>query len=90
MLDRPERDRLKEMAWEIMTGSRDFARAGRVRASGFIHARPIVATMMGIRAGLLMGILYGLRKKPNRPGGTLRSPGSSRKVPGKKRKTSRF
>jgi ElaB/YqjD/DUF883 family membrane-anchored ribosome-binding protein len=44
-------------ARDLYDDSRDIARNGADRASGFIHQRPVLSTLLGLGAGLLIGHL---------------------------------
>ena len=49
---------LVDKALEVVTDSRDLARAG----NAFVHARPVVATLMGVGAGLILSVFYNPRR----------------------------
>ena len=48
---------------DLVTDSRDLIRTGADDASAFIHAKPLIATLIGAGAGALLGFLFGGRPK---------------------------
>ena len=49
---------------DLATDSRDLIRTGADGASAFIHAKPLLATLIGAGAGALLGFLFGGKSKP--------------------------
>jgi hypothetical protein len=80
MFNRLNNDRFMDRARHVMTESRDFARASAEQTSDFIHSKPVVATMLGVGAGLILSIFYRRRKQAARKGGNghFSRPSSSR------------
>jgi len=49
---------------DLVTDSRDLFRTGADDASAFIHAKPVIATLIAAGAGALLGFLFGGRPAP--------------------------
>lgn len=45
-----------EKAQDLYSNSRDFARNGAARAKSFIHESPVLSTLLGVGAGVLVGM----------------------------------
>ena len=52
-------DRLIEKAHDLWNDSGELARTGATQANGFIHRKPMAATLLGVGAGLCIGMVYG-------------------------------
>lgn len=52
-------DPLIEKAHDLWTDSGELARTGATRANGFIHRKPVASTLLGIGAGVCIGMIYG-------------------------------
>ena len=52
-------DRFIEKAHDLWTDSGELARTGATQANGFIHRKPMAATLLGVGAGLCLGMVYG-------------------------------
>jgi hypothetical protein len=55
---------LLEKARDVMTDSRDLVQSGAGEAGAFIEAKPVLATLIGSGAGLILGLFFGRRSKP--------------------------
>jgi ElaB/YqjD/DUF883 family membrane-anchored ribosome-binding protein len=54
-----------DRAREAFDDTRDFARDGAEETGAFIHERPVASTLMGVGAGVILGLAYGsLRSRP--------------------------
>jgi ElaB/YqjD/DUF883 family membrane-anchored ribosome-binding protein len=53
---------LMDRAEHLYRASRKLARQGTTQASSFIHARPILSTLMGVGTGILLGMFLNRRK----------------------------
>jgi len=59
MFNRWHGHRLADRARELLDDSRALASERAADADTFIHERPLAATLLGMGAGLVMGIAYG-------------------------------
>lgn len=58
MFNRWNAHRLADRARDLFEDTRDVARERASDANSFIHARPIAAALLGVGAGLALGVLY--------------------------------
>jgi len=73
---------------DLVTDSRDLFRTGADDASTFIHAKPLIATLIGAGAGVLLGFLFGGRPAPAVEEEEVAKPRRSR-TPAKPRRAAR-
>jgi hypothetical protein len=52
-------DRFIDKAHDLWTDSGELARTGATRANGFIHRKPVASTLLGVGAGICIGMIYG-------------------------------
>ena len=50
-----------EMASEFLENSREFTKDRASQAKGFIREKPILSALMGLGAGLMVGLLFSRR-----------------------------
>jgi ElaB/YqjD/DUF883 family membrane-anchored ribosome-binding protein len=69
MFDNARTEQIRQLAKDMISHSRDWARTGQDlartgshRANTFIHKRPMTATLMGLGVGYLLGKLFSKRK----------------------------
>jgi hypothetical protein len=52
-------DRFIDKAHDLWTDSGELAKTGATQANGFIHRKPMAATLLAVGAGLCLGMVYG-------------------------------
>lgn len=69
MFQNSRTDRLRQLAKDVISNSRDWARTsqdlartGSHKANRFINRRPLAATLIGLGIGYLLGKLFSKRK----------------------------
>ncbi|MBV8881978.1 MAG: hypothetical protein JO332_18625 [Planctomycetaceae bacterium] len=67
MFNRWKGDRLIEKAHDFWTDSGELARDGATRANSFIHRKPLAAALISVGAGLCFGMIFGGRRRAERP-----------------------
>lgn len=80
MFNRWKGDRLIEKAHDLWTDSGDLARDGATQANSFIHRKPLAAALMGVGAGVVLGMFYaGFRRPSAEPSTPSRTRKASRR-----------